>query len=106
MFDDHLAQANDDFFIHLAKPIEIHPYNQAPRTVEAIFDDDFVSIGNDAVIASSAPQVTCKTHDVQDVQQDDSLVIRGQTYLVREIQPDATGLTVFYLYESSTISHP
>jgi len=102
MFDDDLALANDDFFVHFAIPIQIHPNNQAPRTIEAIFDDDFVSIGNDAIIASSSPQITCKTQDTLDLKMDDEVIIKNKAYRVREIQPDSTGLTVFYCYESST----
>ena len=103
MFDDDLALANDDFFLHFAIQIQIHPYNKPPRTIEAIFDDDFVSIGNDAVIVSSSPQITCKSKEVGDLKMDDEVIIKNKAYLVREIQPDSTGLTVFYCYESSTI---
>ena len=106
MFDDDLALANDDFFVHFAIPIQIHPYNQPPRTIDAVFDDDFVSIGNDAIIASSSPQITCKTQDTLDLKMDDEVIIKNKAYLVREIQPDSTGLTVFYCYESSTTRNP
>ncbi len=105
MFDDDLEIANNDFFIHFAIAIEIRPSEQPPRTINAIFDDDFVSIGNDAIIASSSPQITCKTQDTLDLKMDDEVIINDQAYRVREIQPDSTGLTVFYCYESSTYPH-
>lgn len=100
MFDDDLIRSNADFFTHFSIPIEIRPRNKSWRTIQAIFDDDFVAIGNDAVIASSSPQITCKSEDVADVRMDDEVIIKGQSYVVREIQPDSTGLTVFYCYES------
>jgi len=106
MFEENLAIANDDFFLHFSIPIEIKPSNQPSRIIEAIFDDDFIDIGNDAIIASNAPQVTCKSKDVMDLQMDDEVIINNQTYHIREIQPDSTGLTVYLLYESSTNTNP
>ncbi len=102
MFEENINIANDDFFLHFSIPIEIKPTNQPSRIIEAIFDDDFIDIGNDAIIASSAPQITCKSKDVIGLQMDDEVIINTQTYHIREIQPDSTGLTVYLLYESST----
>lgn len=101
MFDDELAEANDDFFLHFSIQAEIHPYNQPSRVIEGIFDNDFVGISDDPVIASSAPQITCRAEDVFDLRMDDEVIIKDRAYIVREIQPDSTGLMVFYLYESS-----
>jgi len=104
MFDDELAEANEDFFLCFAIQVEIHPYNQPPRLIQGIFDNDFVDIDEGAIIASSTPQITCRAEDVFDLRMDDEVIIKDRAYIVREIQPDSTGLMVFYLYESSTIS--
>ncbi len=101
MFDDELAEANDDFFLHFSIQAEVHPYNQPPRLIDVIFDNDVVDISDDPVIISSAPQITCRAEDVFDLRMDDEVIIKDRAYIVREIQADSIGLMVFYLYESS-----
>ncbi len=66
--------------------------------IRGIFDNETTDDGLGlAGFQSTAPQFTCATADVADVQEGDQAVIRGATYRVSEIEPDGSGMTVLIL---------
>lgn len=68
------------------------------RTIPVIFDSPFdVAKINNMTIDASRPQVTCKSTDVANVNQNDILTISGVVYRVISIQPDGDGFTTLIL---------
>ena len=63
-------------------------------TVKGIFDKESVeqAVG-EAGLIEEVPVFTCKTSDVSDATFNDTLVIDGTTYYIKEILPDGTGVT-------------
>lgn len=57
----------------------------------------FLEDGEVSSIASSKPEATCRTEDVQDARQGDRITIDGVTYKVVLPMPDGTGITVLSL---------
>jgi len=70
--------------------------------ITAIFDSfpESVSLLQSS-IDSNEPQLVCRTSDVQSVEHGDSLTVRSETYIVRGISSDGTGLTTLTLEKST-----
>ncbi|MBU1864257.1 MAG: hypothetical protein KKH94_11380 [Candidatus Omnitrophica bacterium] len=66
--------------------------------IKGIFDDEFRALNiQDGQIASSGPQVICKSADVATVGLNAVITINAVEYKVKERQPDGTGLTTLIL---------
>lgn len=70
----------------------------------AIFDREFLrlDLGDDVGMASREPQITFSSADVQGVRQDDPVTVQRlgealQSWKVKEVEPDGTGMTVLSL---------
>lgn len=74
------------------------PNGGDPVTVNGIFDNEYEEVGfGDVGLESSSPAFTCRESDVTGVAQGDALVINSVNYLIRNPQPDATGMVVLIL---------
>jgi hypothetical protein len=71
----------------------------APRsTFTGLFEADFTQVG-ELPVDSSAPRLTARTSDVRAgaIAIGTALIIEGDTYIVRSVQDDRTGMTVLLL---------
>lgn len=72
-------------------------------TLNGIFDNAHQMVDMDnASVSSVAPVFTCRTSDLDGLRMGkarggDQIVIAGVTYLVRDAQPDGTGVTALIL---------
>lgn len=71
------------------------PAGGAASTVNGIFDNDFVEVDTGGSVAFAQQQATfmCRTADVSAAAEGDAIVIGGESYIVRIVQPDGTGMT-------------
>jgi len=69
------------------------------RTLLGIYDNAYeaVDAGGTVEFALQQPRFTCRTADVDDVAEGDTLTIDGQGYVVRVVMPDGTGVTELML---------
>ena len=63
-------------------------------TVNGILHDAYVEVGG---MESVRLVFECATSDVSGAKQDDALTAESNDYLVAEVQPDGTGVTVLIL---------
>lgn len=83
------------------------PLTGAEHDVPGIFDDAYlVSSGAEAGVAGTAPVFTCRADDLAQLAAgaavyDDELVLASVTYLVKQIQPDGTGMVMLLLEKQS-----
>jgi hypothetical protein len=63
-------------------------------TFDAIFDHEYVEAGH---FAGEKPVAHCRESDISGVSLGSTLTIGGTSYVVREIQPDGTGLALLIL---------
>jgi len=68
-------------------------------TIKGILDNEFeeVELGGSVPFALQKPRFHCRTSDVSDAINGDSLVIEGITYYIRVVMPDGTGMTEIQL---------
>lgn len=69
------------------------------KTVKGIFDSAYaeIDVGGTIGFQSNSPRFLCKTSDLCDVQDADSLTIDSDLYLIRVMQADGTGMTEIQL---------
>jgi hypothetical protein len=83
------------------------PSNGLERAITGIFDDaHLVSSGSEAGVAGTAPVFTCTADDLALLSlgkavYDDQMVIDDDIYLVKQIQPDGTGMVMLLLEKQS-----
>ena len=72
---------------------------KARKTIKGIFDSEYtdIEIGGSVGFQTSSPRFVCKTSDLVDAQDADSLIVNGDLYFIRVIQPDGTGMTEIQL---------
>lgn len=75
------------------------PAGGVAKSVNGIFDNNHapVDVGGQVPFSVSAPQFHCRTSDITGVENGDSLVVSGVSYIIRDIMPDGTGLTILDL---------
>lgn len=85
----------DDF----AETATYTPLAGGATTIQGIFDAPQASrsITNMADVTIPAPQFVCRTDDVPNAAEGDSIVIRSVSYLVRVVITDGTGVTTLLL---------
>jgi len=67
-------------------------------TIQGIFDKDYIELLQGEVgIASTGPQMLCRSSDVSGVVQGKAVVVGGVSYTVKGIEPDGTGMTLLLL---------
>lgn len=64
------------------------------NTVRAIFDNAYAETLDSA---GTRPQLTCRTSDVSAITVGHIAIVRGSNYVVRNLIPDGTGMTVLDL---------
>lgn len=69
------------------------------KTITAIFDNNYqaVDAGGNLPFAMQQPQLTCRTSDIPNAGEGDTVVINGSTYTVRIVMSDGTGITELML---------
>lgn len=90
---DRLAMLSD-FGIEVA-----YTNNGTTTNITGIFDKQFeaVDAGGNVAFAMEQPRFYCRTSDVPNAVDTDTLVIEGNTYYVRVIMPDGQGITELQL---------
>lgn len=75
------------------------PVGGAASTVNGIFDNPQASRNATDLldITIPAPQFVCRTSDVANVAEGDSLVVSGVSYIIRVTLTDGTGVTTLLL---------
>jgi hypothetical protein len=76
-----------------------YTHNGDSSEIKGILDNEFeeVEIGGSVPFAMQRPRFHCRTNDVIDAVNGDTLVIGGITYYVRVVMPDGTGMTEIQL---------
>ena len=66
-----------------------------------VLEREYLGVGDDAPVDSNAPRLTVRTAEAQraGIGHGAVLTIEGETYVVRGVQPDGTGMTVCVLEE-------
>ncbi|WP_294346762.1 hypothetical protein [Prosthecochloris sp.] len=75
------------------------------ETISAIVEDDYYAVpGEEVDISSSQPVAHCRTEDVAAAVQGDALTIEdgehAGEYVITNVRPDGTGVTVLSLEEA------
>ena len=70
-------------------------------TVNGILDKDteLVESGGTVPFAIKQPRFQCRTSDVSDAAEGDSITISGVSYVIRIVDDDGTGMTTLVLEE-------
>ena len=70
-------------------------------TVNGIFDKEYLELdsGGSVAFAVNQPRFVCRTSDVSDAADGDSITISGTSYIIRVVQEDGTGMTTLVLEE-------
>jgi len=68
-------------------------------TIKGILDNEFeeVELGGSVPFALQKPRLHCRTSDVINAANGDTMIIEGVTYYVRVVMPDGTGMTEIQL---------
>jgi len=68
-------------------------------SIVGILDNDYeaADIGGSVSFAVSRPRFTCRTADVANAADGDSLVVEGINYVIRVVMNDGTGMTELML---------
>lgn len=66
-------------------------------TKYVIFDNQFLGIPGEPVIASAQPMALGKTSDFSAAAAGQTIVISGTTYYITGVHPDGTGMTTLML---------
>lgn len=69
------------------------------KTIKVIYDNAYeaVDAGGTVEFALQQPRITCRSSDVDGVAEGDSLTIGSDSFLIRVIMPDGTGITEMML---------
>ena len=79
-FGDSFTKPNEDNFIGI--------FQKEPVLVQEGF----------STIQTTELTVICKTHEVSDLKQNDVIINNNNTYTIRNVENDGTGITTLYLY--------
>lgn len=91
--DDYLIDDLDTFFAADEFGVEAVVDGE---TINAILDDEYVE---DLDVAGTRPILICRTDEVEEVVQGDSVTIGETNYQVIATKPDGTGVTRLVLEE-------
>tara|TARA_Y100000401_G_scaffold8953_1_gene6139 strand:- start:10029 stop:10343 length:315 start_codon:yes stop_codon:yes gene_type:complete len=85
----------DDFAVSATYTVQ----GGSASTIKGVFDKEFIEIDTDGGVdvASNDPRFTCKTSDVTNASNGDTIVIDSVTYKVRIAEADGTGITILVL---------
>lgn len=93
---------NKDFFLNnseFSQNVVIGKTGQE-KTIKGIFDNEYYMVESGFVMNSTtSPVLTCKTSDVENLEQGTRVVIGGVKYEVVNHQPDGTGFSKLLLHK-------
>lgn len=91
--DDRLILLNDFGFD------VTYTHNGQSSVIKGILDNEFeeVELGGSVPFAVQRPRLHCRTSDVSDAVNGDTMQIEGITYYIRVVMPDGTGMTEIQL---------
>jgi len=77
------------------------PSGGVAATVNGIFDNEYfeTDAGGEVAFALQQPMFHCRTADVSSAAEGDAITISGTNYIVRNVRPDGTGMTMLMLEE-------
>jgi len=77
------------------------PAGGSATTVNGIFDNEYfeTDAGGEVAFALQQPMFHCRTADVASAAEGDAITISGTDYIVRNVRPDGTGMTMLMLEE-------
>jgi hypothetical protein len=92
------VETADDRAIILAdfgESVTFMPEVGANATITAIFDNAYeaVDAGGSVEYQMVQPRLTVRTQDIPNIEEGDGFTVRGETYIVRVIMADGTGIT-------------
>ena len=66
----------------------------SPSTITALLRNEYVEVEveGEVGVESSAPFIACRSSDVPNIQQGDTIQVSGTTYTVVEVMPDNEGM--------------
>ena len=75
------------------------PQGGAGVSIDGIFDEDLIEVdaGGGVGIAMQQPRFVCRTADVSNARDGDTMLVQGYYYNVRIVQDDGTGMTTLIL---------
>lgn len=78
------------------------PSGGGALSVNGIFDNEYfeTDAGGEVAFALQQPMFHCRTADVPSAAEGDSLTVSGVGYVVRNVRPDGTGMTMLILEEN------
>ncbi len=69
--------------------------NGSASSINVIFNKEFFEIaGSEVGVESSTPVIYCRSSDVTNVEQGDTILVDSITYNIVKVEPDNTGITV------------
>jgi|TARA_R110000824_G_scaffold270162_3_gene458608 hypothetical protein len=69
--------------------------NGSASSINVIFNKEFFEIaGSEVGVESSQPVMYCRSSDVTNVEQGDTILVESVTYNIVKVEPDNTGITV------------
>ena len=98
-----LTVFNKAFFVNATQTSAVFTHGTAAVVINVIFDNEFSANKTIGIveIEMQRPQALCKTADVVGAVHNDTLVIDGVTYYIKEIEPDGYGVTTLILSKSN-----
>lgn len=96
MFSENLNQffETNDFAVDAV----INYGSNQTRDLKVIFETPSQSVEiYDTAIEADAPRLSCKTSDLSQVKQYDTVTVQSNTYKIERISHDGTGISFLYL---------
>ena len=90
--DDMRLQFLKDFGVTDATFTDVS--SGSTSTITALLRNEYVEVEVDGEVSveSSAPFIVCRSSDVPNIQQEDTIEVSGTTYTVVEVMPDNEGM--------------
>ena len=90
--DDMRLQFLKDFGVTDATFTDVS--TDSTSTITALLRNEYVEVEVDGEVSveSSAPFIVCRSSDVPNIQQEDTIEVSGTTYTVVEVMPDNEGM--------------
>jgi hypothetical protein len=83
-----------DDYTSMLEPFAITIFvNNREWSFTAIYDRPSQLYGDDLQLSATDPSLVCRSIDVSDIKENDTLEFDDKTFVVRDIQEDGTGIT-------------
>lgn len=91
---DRAAFFNTDEF---GASATVTPNGSPSRTINVIFD---AAARDEVGVILAGTQITARTSDTSDLADGDAVVVNGETYTLREVRADGTGVSLLILEDT------